>query len=420
METRAVLMYGKNDVRVEKFELPEIKDDEILAKVVSNSICMSTYKAVIQGTDHKRVPGDVHENPIITGHEFSGEIVKVGKKWSHQFKPGDKYAIQPALNYKGSPYSPGYSYPYFGGNATYIVIPQEVMALGCLLKYDGEGYFEASLAEPMSCVIGAYHANYHTRFAEYVHDMDIKEGGNLALLGAAGPMGLGAIDYAINRERKPKLLVVTDLDEGRLSRAKKILNVESAKAQGVELVYLNPFKMENPVEKMRALTDGKGFDDVFAFTPVKPLIEQADQLLGKDGCLNFFAGPVDQKFSASLNFYNVHYMQTHIVGTSGGSTDDMKESLEMTKDNMINPAVMITHIGGLEAAKEANLHLPKLGGGKKLIYPVIQMPLTDITTIGKGEDASKYEKKLGDIIDSYNGLWSNEAEAYLLENLDHF
>jgi len=420
METRAVLMYGKNDVRVEKFELPEIKEDEILARVVSNSICMSTYKAVIQGTDHKRVPEDVHEHPIITGHEFSGEIVKVGKKWSEQFKAGDKYAIQPALNYKGSPYSPGYSYPFFGGNATYIVIPKEVMELGCLLKYDGEGYFEASLAEPMSCIIGAYHANYHTRFAEYEHDMDIKEGGNVALLGAAGPMGLGAIDYAINRERKPKLLVVTDLDKGRLSRAEKILNVESAKEKGVKLVYFNPSKMQNPVQEMRDLSGGKGFDDVFVFTPVKPLIEQADQLLGKDGCLNFFAGPVDQEFSASLNFYNVHYMQTHIVGTSGGSTDDMKESLEMTKNNMINPAVMITHIGGLEAAKEANLYLPKLEGGKKLIYPDIEMPLTDITEIGKDEKATKYEKKLGEIIDAYNGLWSNEAEAYLLKNSDHF
>jgi len=420
METKAVLMYGKNDVRVESFELPEIKEDEILARVVSNSICMSTYKAVIQGTDHKRVPEDVNENPIITGHEFSGEIVKVGKKWSDQFKSGDKYAIQPALNYNGSPYSPGYSYPYFGGNATYIVIPNEVMELGCLLKYDGEGYFEASLAEPMSCIIGAFHANYHTRFAEYVHDMDIKEGGSLALLGAAGPMGLGAIDYAINRERKPELLVVTDLDEGRLSRAEKILNVEVAKEQGVKLVYFNPSKMKNSVEEMKALNGGKGFDDVFAFTPVKPLIEQADQLLGKDGCLNFFAGPVDQEFSASLNFYNVHYMQTHIVGTSGGSTEDMKESLEMTKDNLINPAVMITHIGGLEAAKEANLYLPKLGGGKKLIYPEIKMPLTDITLIGKENSANKYEKKLGEIIDSYNGLWSNEAEAYLLDNAKHF
>ena len=69
--TKAVRLYGKKDLRLEEFELPKIKEDEILAKVVSDSICMSSYKAATQGTDHKRVPNDVAENPIIIGHEFS-------------------------------------------------------------------------------------------------------------------------------------------------------------------------------------------------------------------------------------------------------------------------------------------------------------------------------------------------------------
>ena len=45
MKTKAVRLYGKNDLRFEEFELPPIKDDEILAKVVSDSLCMSSYKA---------------------------------------------------------------------------------------------------------------------------------------------------------------------------------------------------------------------------------------------------------------------------------------------------------------------------------------------------------------------------------------
>ena len=44
MKTKAVRLYGANDLRTEEFELPEIKDDEILVKIVSDSICMSTYK----------------------------------------------------------------------------------------------------------------------------------------------------------------------------------------------------------------------------------------------------------------------------------------------------------------------------------------------------------------------------------------
>lgn len=65
------------DLRLEEFELPEITDDEILVKVISDSICMSTYKCAILGTEHKRVYEDVAEHPAIMGHEFAGDIIKV-------------------------------------------------------------------------------------------------------------------------------------------------------------------------------------------------------------------------------------------------------------------------------------------------------------------------------------------------------
>ena len=61
MKTKAVRLYGKRDLRIEEFELPPIRDNEILAKVVSDSLCMSSYKAAIQGSDHKRIPDDVAE-----------------------------------------------------------------------------------------------------------------------------------------------------------------------------------------------------------------------------------------------------------------------------------------------------------------------------------------------------------------------
>ena len=56
MKTKALRLYGASDLRLEEFELPEIKDDEILAEVISDSICMSTYKCAILGEKHKRVP----------------------------------------------------------------------------------------------------------------------------------------------------------------------------------------------------------------------------------------------------------------------------------------------------------------------------------------------------------------------------
>jgi len=223
MKTKALRLYGANDLRLEEFELPKIADDEILAHIISDSICMSSYKASIQGSKHKRVPNDIDVNPIIIGHEFCGEIVEVGKKWQDKYTAGQRFSIQPAINYKGSLAAPGYSYQYIGGDATYIIIPKEVMETGSLLPYNGDAYFFGSLSEPMSCIVGAFHAQYHTTNGVYTHTMGIKAGGNVALLASAGPMGLGAIDYAINNERKPSLVVVTDIDSARLERAKEIL-----------------------------------------------------------------------------------------------------------------------------------------------------------------------------------------------------
>jgi threonine dehydrogenase-like Zn-dependent dehydrogenase len=130
MKTKAIRIYGKDDLRLDEFELPELREDEILAHVICDSICMSSYKATKQGTEHKRIPDDVNINPTIIGHEFSGEIVKSGNKWKDQFKPGMKFSIQPAINYPDGPVgilsAPGYSYRYIGGDATYIIIPNEV------------------------------------------------------------------------------------------------------------------------------------------------------------------------------------------------------------------------------------------------------------------------------------------------------
>ena len=422
MKTKAVRLYGKKDLRLEEFELPKIKDDEILAKVVTDSLCMSSYKAASQATDHKRVPDDIAENPIIIGHEFAGELVEVGAKWAKQFKAGDKFSIQPALNYEGGPVgilsAPGYSYRFIGGDATYVIIPAEVMERDCLLAYQGEGYYPASLAEPLSCVIGAMHANYHIKPGCYVHNMEIVEGGKLAILAGVGPMGLAAINYVLRREdRKPGLFVVTDVDQVRLDRAASLYTVEFAASKGIDLRYINTKEMTNPVEELKALTGGDGYNDVFVFAPVKPVVEQADAILAFDGCLNFFAGPSDPNFSAMFNFYNVHYGYTHVAGTSGGNNDDMVEALDLMAKGL-DPAGLVTHIGGLNAVAEATCHLPEIPGGKKLIYTHVEMPLTPISDFSQLGASNPTYQTLAEICDRNQGLWSVEAETYLLANAD--
>lgn len=418
MKTRAVRMYGAYDLKCEEFDLPEIKEDEILVKVMSDSVCMSTYKLVDQGVNHKRTPQNVATNPIIIGHEFAGDIVQVGEKWKNQFKPGQKFALQPALNYKGKLDSPGYSYEFCGGACTYCIIPHEVMELGCLLSYDGEAYFEASLGEPMSCILGGYHANYHTNKVNYQHAMGTKTGGNIIVLGGCGPMGLGAVSYGLCYENKPKRIVVTDISDDRIERAKEVISEEEAKAAGVELIYVNTAKVKDAEAYLLELTQGNGYDDVFVYIPNKAVAELGDKLLAFDGCMNFFAGPTDNQFAATINLYNAHYTSTHIMGTTGGNTGDLIEAIDLASKGLINPAVMVTHVGGLDCVADTTINLPSIPGGKKLTYTQFDMPLTaveDFEELGKKEPLFA---KLDISCKAHKGLWNAEAEKILFAHFN--
>lgn len=404
MKTKAVRLYGKNDLRLEEFDLPPIKENEILASVVTDSICMSSWKLANQGQNHKKAPANLAENPIIVGHEFCGEILEVGSKWAHKYKKGEKYVIQANLQLPDRPDCPGYSYKYTGGDATYIIIDEDVMNQECLIPYNGETYFEGSLIEPLSCVIGAFEANYHLKAGTYEHQMGIKAEGNLLIMGGTGPMGLLAIDYALHGPVKPKRLVITDRDEAKLARAKKLYPSQN----GIEVSYVNVSDVVNQVDLLIEMT-GEKFDDIFVMIPVSEVVTDAANLLNPDGCLNFFAGPQDKTFSAEVNFYDVHYSFTHFVGTSGGNTEDMKKAVALIETKKVKVANVVTHVLGLDAVAETTMNQPSIGGGKKLVYTQKAFDLTKLSELPK--DDLLYE-----ILAKTEGIWSQEAETYVLDN----
>lgn len=404
MKTKAVRLYGKKDLRLEEFELPEIKDNEILASVITDSICMSTWKLANQGGDHKKAPDNVAENPIIVGHEFCGELLEVGGKWAHKYKKGEQYVLQANLQLPDRPDCPGYSYAYTGGDATYIIISEDVMNQDCLIPYKGETYFEGSLIEPLSCVIGAFEANYHLKEGSYEHQMGIKPEGNLLIMGGTGPMGLLAIDYALHGPIRPKNLVITDRDAEKLARAEKLYPSQD----GTTVQYVNVGEVSDQVALLKEKVDG-GFDDIFVLVPAEQVVTDAADLLNPDGCLNFFAGPQNKEFSAKVNFYDVHYSFTHFVGTSGGNTEDMRKAVKLIEDKQVKVANVVTHILGLDAVAETTLNQPAIGGGKKLVYTHKQ---SDLTKLSEVDPASE----LGEILAKTEGIWSKEAEAYVLNS----
>ena len=411
MKTKAVRIHGKMDLRLEEFELPDAQSGEILVKVMTDSVCMSSYKIALQGEKHYRVPDDVAERPTIIGHEFCGEVAQVGSRWKGQYQVGDKVIIPPVLEYLGGVSAIGYSFPEIGGDSTYSLVREHIIENGYLMKVNSDSFFRASLVEPVSCVLRGFKGTFHVD-RDGNHVTGLKPGGKLAILAGCGPMGLEAIDLALHSDFSPSLVVVTDLNRNRLNRAERFFPPSEAKKRGIELIFSD----SSDTSELMKLSGGKGYDDAFVFVASAPLVELADSLLAFDGCLNLFSGPVDKNFNAKLNFYNVHYAQHHVSGTSGSSTEDMKEVLRLVNMGNINPAVMITHIGGLDVAADTTLNLPQIRGGKKLIYTHIKLPLTAISDFEKMGEKDERFAELHAIVEKSNGLWCSEAEKYLLEH----
>ncbi len=407
VQSKALRLYGKENMRIDTISLPEIKDDEILAEIMSDSMCMSSWKLAKEGEEHKKTPNNLKDHPIIVGHEFAGKIIKVGEKWQGKYHENQNFVVQPNLARDDTPFVPGYSYPYVGGDATFVIIPNEVMELGCLIPFNGDSYYEGSLCEPVSCVIAGFDAQYHLIPHTYNHKMGIKNNGNMLIIGGTGPMGLLAIDYALHADLKPKKLIVTDIDQQKLDRAKELYPSNEVE---VEFINTQMLSVEDQERLLRSKVNGKGYDDIFLLVSVRSLAEMAGNLLNADGCLNQFAGPVNKSFSATLNFYDIHYNFTHVVGTSGGNAENEAKAAKLIANHKLNVAKVITHVLGLNAAAETTLSQPEIGGGKKLIYTHKKFDRIELDKVDP-------KTELGKILKKHNGIWSHEAEQWILNNM---
>ena len=136
--------------------------------------------------------------------------------------------------------------------------------------------------------------------------------------------------------------------------------------------------------------------------------------MGFGGCLNFFAGPTDQGLTAPFNFYNVHYMGHHCVGSSGGDVADMADSLDWISRGILHPEVMVTHVGGLDSAAEATLSLHTVPGGKRLVYTHLSLPMTPIDDFARLGETNPLFADLSAACAAHRGLWNREAENILL------
>ena len=437
MKAKAWRLYGAADARLEDIELEAAGEEGIVVELVTNTICLSDYKGMSLGTGHKRVPRDIATRPTMFGHEVSGIVREVGTKWQKQFHVGQHVGIQPSFNIPGHELETmGYAWHTIGGETTHVYLPSIVMEMGCLLPYEGDAFFKCSLAEPISCIVSGFRTNYHNAFCSHDLEVGIVDKGTMLLMAGCGAMGLGCIDIACHSpEKRPRRLVVTDVDDARLARAAKMFGLEGMRdgavvakgtVNGVEVVFVNTKDVEDPVTLLKSFnlkdderadnptSTGGGYDDIFLMAAVPALITQCSSLLGFGGCLNFFAGPTNQQLMAEFNFYNVHYLMHHVVANSGGDVKDMADSVDWIGKGLLHPEVMITHVGGLDSAADATLNMLKVPGGKRLVYTHVKMPMTAIEDFAKLGETDPFYAELARLCEANHGLWCKAAEDYLL------
>ncbi len=408
MNSRAARLYGKNDLRVESFELPPLKSGELLLRVVVGAVCTSCHKVAALAENHHRVPADISQNPIVLGHEFTAIIEEVEPSLNDFYSVGESVVVQPMIyDESDATLAVGHSYPYLGGYATFVIVPAAIVQAGGVHIWNGTGAYRAALAEPLACIIAAWRTQYHTERTSYKPIHGTKPGGNTLLLAGAGTMGMLSALLWKNRADDQSTLTIVDRNSHKLIKLKKFLNDDPR----ISLIHVDSTSRESLLAK----TAGEGFDDVVIFAGSTELVVFGLSLLAYDGCLNMFAGPKESDFSIPVDFHAVHYKRHHIVGSSGASGEDLRSALKLLANNTIDPSFLVTHVGGLNAVPDTVCNLPSLGGGKKMIYPDFDLPLTPISQF---QNMAGYES-VAEAIERFGGIWNEEAERRLIETISH-
>ena len=368
--------------------VPKIGSNQLLARVDAAGVCTSILKLIDQGSGHTFIRGwDMKKCPVILGDEGAITLVKVGDNLKGKHKPGQRFAIQPAVDIDPINYRDRYTdvenmhkcavgYTLGGHLAQYIAVQEEVLNADCMLPLpdDDMAYFAASMAEPISCIVSAQDRNYHIHKAGPHAPREPKLGllpDGVAVVIGAGAMGRIHAELALRFS--PGVLVVSDLQQERLDEVLKGIG-QRAKDKRCKLIAVLPDKLD---ETVKAESNGRGADDIILAVGINPVQQQALELLANGGVANLFGGLPKGKHILQINALKVHYQEIKLVGSSGGEPSDMAATLDAIVNREIDPGNYVAAVGSLDNAIDVLKMIKETKiDGKAILYPHIkQTPL---------------------------------------------
>ncbi len=279
----------------------------------------------------------------------------------------------------------------------------------------------ASLSRPVEVDIGRLHYDGLLLVGTEEDDLSeaykpvrtqLKTGGSVWVLGAAGPMGHMHIQRALEMPDGPQKIVATNLREPRMFELQRKFSGLAAE-RGVELVC----KSEDQIEAefwagwLQAQSGGRGFDDVVVLAPNVKAVQQAAGHLGENGVLNVFAG-LPRGTRAALDLNLVIRQGVRLFGTSGSSIEDLCRMRDLAEAGTLSPNRSVSAVAGLDGVADglravAEGRFP----GKVVIFPNIRpFPLTPLEGL---------EKTLPAVFErlAEGPEWTREAEDEFLRRM---
>lgn len=329
---KVVRFHAPGDVRIEEAPEPVPGPGDVLIRVRNCSTCGTDVKISRFG-HHHIVP------PRVMGHEIAGEVAGLGEGvggWS----VGDRVQVIAAIpcgqcgeclrgRMSVCPNQESMGYHYDGGFAEYMVVPAKVLAVDGLNRIpEGLGFAEASVAEPLACVINGQNL------------ARVGDGDDVVVMGS-GP--IGCLHVRLARARGAARVFLVDINAERLEMAAALVRPDATVHAGDT----------DPVEAVLKLTEERGADVVITAAASGAAQEQAISMAARQGRISFFGGLPKDKPVIACDSNLVHYRELTIVGANGSSPANNAEALALIADGSVPVSDLITHRLPLSDAIEA-------------------------------------------------------------------
>ena len=338
----AAVLYGSEDLRIEKIDVPALAADEVLLRV---------RLALTDGTDLKVWRRGYHarmiQPPAVFGHEVVGEIAALGKRVDARWRVGQRVIAAnsaPCLRCfhcrRGQENLCEDLLFNNGAYAEYLRIPGRIVMENMLEVPHSVDDGSAALVEPLACVLRG------------IHEMEVRTGDTAVVIGC-GPIGLKYVRMLSRRGLRV------------IALARRAAPLELARRLGASAT-INVNEVSDVIAAVKDLTDERrGPDSVVEATGNPATWKQALAMVRRGGVVNFFSGLPAGQF-VEIEPAEIHYSEIKIISPFHHTPRFIREALEAIRRGDILAHDFVTEEIRLDELPQAFERMKSRSGEIKL------------------------------------------------------